>query len=197
MSATLHPPETTRAIPPALADRTYDERITGGPNAHAAWYKARNHREGPVLGPLRIMINYVVIELLKHCPSLALKRVILRGLGMRLGPGVTVASGVMLDYFYPDLIEIGENTIIGMDSLLLAHEFLHDRVRSGRLRIGANCLIGARSVVLAGVDIAEGTMVAAMSLVHKGTPHGSFTGGVPIRLLPARPANISSEREEP
>jgi acetyltransferase-like isoleucine patch superfamily enzyme len=138
-----------------------------------------------------------VIELLKHCPSLALKRVILRRLGMRLGRGVTIASGVTLDYFFPDLIEIGEDTIIGMDSLLLTHEFLHDRVRFGRLRIGAGCLIGARCVVLAGVDIADGSVVAAMSLVHKGTPSGSFAGGVPIRLLPGRRGTLSMEPEGP
>jgi acetyltransferase-like isoleucine patch superfamily enzyme len=180
--------ERRATTPPALVDRTYEERITGGPNAHASWYKARNHLEGPILGPLRIMINYVVIELLKHAPSLALKRVILRWLGMRLGRGVTIASGVMLDYFFPDLIEIGDNTIIGMDALLLTHEFAHDRVRIGRLRIGANCLVGARSVVLAGVELGDGTVVSALSLVHRGTPSGSFVGGVPIRFLAGRPA---------
>jgi acetyltransferase-like isoleucine patch superfamily enzyme len=195
MPATLAQRRTK--FPPALIDRTYDERITGGPNAHASWYKARNHLEGPVLGPLRIMINYVVIELLKHSPSLTLKRVVLRWLGMRLGRGVTIASGVTLDYFFPDLIEIGENTIIGMDTLLLTHEFAQDRVRIGRLRIGANCLVGARSVVLAGVEIGDGTVVSALSLVHRGTPVRSFVGGVPIRLLPGRPGTLPIEGEEP
>jgi acetyltransferase-like isoleucine patch superfamily enzyme len=189
--------ERRATIPPALIDRTYEERITGGPNAHVSWFKARNHLEGPILGPLRIMISYVVIELLKHAPSLALKRVILRRLGMRLGRGVTIASGVMLDYFFPDLIEIGDNTIIGMDALLLTHEFAHDRVRIGRLRIGANCLVGARSVVLAGVAIGDGTVISALSLVHRGTPSESFVGGVPIQFLPGRPASLPIEGEEP
>jgi acetyltransferase-like isoleucine patch superfamily enzyme len=143
------------------------------------------------------MINYVVIESLKHSPSLALKRLILRGLGMRLGRGVTIASGVMIDFFFPDLIEIGENTIVGMDALLLTHEFFHDRVRIGRLRIGANCLVGARSTVLAGVDIADGTVISAMSLVHKGTSRGAFVGGVPIQPLPQRREHVPVEWEEP
>jgi acetyltransferase-like isoleucine patch superfamily enzyme len=102
---------------------------------------------------------------------------------MRLGEGVTIASGVMLDYFYPELIEIGANTIIGMDAMLLTHEFHHDRFRLGRLRIGAHCMVGARSTILAGVTIADGTLISAMSLVHKGTSKGAFVGGVPIRLL--------------
>jgi acetyltransferase-like isoleucine patch superfamily enzyme len=116
---------------------------------------------------------------------------------MRLGRGVTIASGVMLDYFFPDLIEVGDNTIIGMDTLLLTHEFAHDRVRIGRLRIGADCMVGARSVVLAGVELGDGTVVSALSLVHRGTPSESFVGGVPIRLLPKRPGSTPIEGEEP
>jgi acetyltransferase-like isoleucine patch superfamily enzyme len=90
---------------------------------------------------------------------------------------------VILDYFFPELIEIGDNTIIGMDTMLLTHEFLHDRFRHGRVRIGANCLVGARSTILAGVTIADGSIIAAMSLVHRGTTAGMFAGGVPIRPL--------------
>ena len=32
-----------------------------------------------------------------------------------------------MDYFFPELIEIGENSIIGMDTMILTHEFLSDR----------------------------------------------------------------------
>jgi acetyltransferase-like isoleucine patch superfamily enzyme len=96
----------------------------------------------------------------------------------------------MLDFFFPELIEIGENTIVGMDAMLLTHEFLHDRFRAGRVRIGANCLVGAKSTVLAGVTIADGTVISAMSLVHKGTPEGAFVGGVPIRLLQQHSAPV-------
>jgi acetyltransferase-like isoleucine patch superfamily enzyme len=166
-----------------LTDRRYREHMVGGPNAHAEWYRARKHLDGPVLGPLRIVLNYLVIYACKHLPSLALKRWVFRRLGMRLGRGVTIASGVTMDYFFPELIEVGDHTIIGMDAMILTHEFLHDRFRSGAVRIGANCLVGANSTVLAGVTLGDRTTVAAMSLVHKGTPAGAFVGGVPIRVL--------------
>ena len=187
---------TEAADDPALVlvGRTYQEHITGGPNSHVYWFQARNHLDGPLLGPVRIMRNYVLISVLKHSPSLALKRWILRCLGMRLGQGVTIASGVMLDFFFPELIEIGENTIIGMDAMLLTHEFLHDRFRVGRVRIGANCLVGAKSTVLAGVTIADGTVISAMSLVHRGTPDGAFVGGVPIRFLRRQCARVRRAR---
>jgi len=166
-----------------LTPREYEEHISGGPNAHVYWYKARNHIDGPIRGPLRIVINYIVIHLAKHLPSLALKRLLFRLLGMRLGRNVTIASGVTLDYFFPERIEIGPNTIVGMNAMLLTHEFLHDRLRTGRVTIGANCLVGANSTVLAGVTLGRGVTVSAMSLVHKSVPAGTFVGGVPIRIL--------------
>jgi len=171
-----------------LSDRTYSEHYTGGPNAHKYWFKARNHINGPILGPFWICLNYVIIYLCKHLPSLTLKRWIFRCLGMRLGRDVTIASGVTMDYFFPELIEIGDNTIIGMDAMILTHEFLHDRFRSGIVSIGRNCIVGANSTVLAGVTLEEGTGVSAMSLVNKGTTEGALVGGVPIRVLRAKTA---------
>jgi heptaprenylglycerol acetyltransferase len=170
---------------PGLLKRSYVEHPRGGPNAHLGWFQARNHLEGPVLGPLRVALNYVVFTVGKYCPSLALKRWIYRALGMKLGRNVTIASGVMVDPFFPDLIEIGDNSIIGMEALILTHEFLHDRLRTGRVVIGRDCLVGARSTVLAGTTLGERTIVSAMSLVHKGTPPDAFVGGVPIQSLEA------------
>lgn len=133
--------------------RHYEERVNDGPNAHAYWYRARKHLDGPVVGPLRIVLNYLVIHLCKHLPSLALKRWLLRWLGMRLGHNVTIVSGVTRDYFFPELIDIGPDTIVGVNAMLLTHEFLHDRLRTGRVSIGRGCLIGANCTVLAGVTL--------------------------------------------
>ncbi len=173
-------------VQPQLTPRFFEEFITGGPNALVYWYRARNDLDGPVLGPMRIMFNYGVIEICKHLPSLSLKRSILRMLGMKLGRNVTIASGVTLDFYFPELIEIGENTIVGMNAMILTHEFLSDRFRKGHVRIGRGCLIGTQSTVLVGVDVGDFTTVAAMSLVHKGTPAQSVVGGVPMKFIQAR-----------
>jgi acetyltransferase-like isoleucine patch superfamily enzyme len=169
-----------------LSRRSYQEHVVGGPNAHARWYAVRNDVDGPVLGPIRIVRNYVVIYLARHCPSLSLKRWLFRRLGMTLGKEVTIASGAVLDYFFPELVEIGENTVVGMDSMILTHEFLHDRWRSGRVSIGRNVLLGAQSTILAGVTIGDGAIVGAKSLVHRNVPPRSFVSGVPIELRESR-----------
>jgi acetyltransferase-like isoleucine patch superfamily enzyme len=157
--------------------------VGGAPNAHRYWYTVRDQRNGIILGPLRIALNYGVIYAAKHCPSLMLKRWLFRWLGMKLGKNVTIASGVTMDYFFPELIEIGDNTIIGMDTMILTHEFLHDRWRCGKVTIGQNVLVGAQSTILAGVTVGNNAVISAMSLVNRRVPDGAFVGGVPIRAL--------------
>ncbi|MQA30917.1 MAG: acyltransferase [Luteitalea sp.] len=167
----------------SLSDRWVEERLVGGPNAHAYWYTVRNHKNGTILGPILIVLFYLIINSLKHLPSLTLKRGICRLLGMKVGKNVTIASGATLDYFFPELIEIGDNTIVGMEAMILTHEFLHDRWRTGKVTIGRNVMVGARSTVLAGVSIGNNVTISAMSLVHKSVPPALFVGGVPIAVI--------------
>jgi acetyltransferase-like isoleucine patch superfamily enzyme len=178
--------------PTTLPRRFDDEVITGGPNAHQRWYRVRDASDGPVLGPLRIVANYLLIYAAHHLPSLALKRFLFRRvLGMKLGTGVTIASGATLDYFFPELIEIGDHTIVGMDALILTHEFLPDRWRRGRVVIGANVLIGARSVILAGVEIGARSVIAAGSVVNRSLPEAICAAGNPIAIVRGRRAKDS------
>lgn len=169
--------------PQALEPRQYKENMVGGPNAHQYWYRVRNELNGSILGPILIVLNYVVINLAKHCPSLDLKRWLFRRLGMKLGDNVTIASGATLDYFFPELIEIGENSIIGMDSMILTHEFLLDRWRCGKVSIGKGVMVGAQSLILAGVTIGDRATISAKSLVHKSVPGHWFVGGDPLRII--------------
>jgi len=46
--------------------------------------------------------------------------------------------------------------------------------------------IGSNCVILDGVEISTGTIVAAGSVVNRSVPHHSVVGGVPARLIKAR-----------
>jgi serine acetyltransferase len=171
--------DDTEQLAARASRRRLTQTFTGLPNTHKYWWSVRRSRDG-VVGPLRIIVNYLLITVLRHAPSLLLKRLLLRALGMKLASDVTIASGAMLDYFFPELIEIGQNSIVGMDVLILTHEFLHDRWRVGPVQIGRDVLIGARSTILAGVSIGDGATISAMSLVNRDVAPGAFVGGNPI-----------------
>ena len=90
---------------------------------------------------------------------------------------------VMFDIFFPELIEIGDNTIIGYNSTILAHEYMVKEWGKGKVKIGRDVTIGANVTVLPGIIIGDGATVSACSLVNKDIPDNSFVGGVPVKQL--------------
>jgi len=102
---------------------------------------------------------------------------------MKIGENTNIGLCVTFDVFFPELIEIGENCVIGYNATVLAHEFLIKEYRTGRVKIGNNVMVGANSTILAGVSIGGGATVSAMSLVNRDVEKNSFVGGVPSRKL--------------
>lgn len=144
-------------------------------NSLVLWYKT--------VSPLKVLRNGGIIVLARHSPSLALKRVLFRLIGMTVERNVSLAWQVTPDLFFPELIHVAENTIIGYNTTILAHEYLTNEWRTGPVKIGANVTIGANSTLLPGVTIGDNATVSAMSLVNRDVPPGAKVGGVPIRLI--------------
>jgi len=156
-------------------ERLYISPSLGTENSLSYWWKT--------VHPLRVVWNFIWIYLAKYCPSLAVKRMLLRRTGIKVGGAVSVGLAVVFDLFYPEEIHIGDNSIIGYNSVVLAHEFMVDEWRKGPVRIGKNVSIGANVTILPGVVIGDGATVSAMSLVNKDIPPGELWGGVPVRNL--------------
>jgi len=144
-------------------------------NSLLYWYKVKN--------PLIVIYNFILIYLAKYLPSLTLKRIIYRLCGIKVGKNSAIGLGVTFDIFFPELIEIGENTIIGFNSTILTHEFLQKEAKIGKVKIGNNVMIGANSTILPGVKIGDNAIISAMSLVNKDVKKGETVGGIPIRKI--------------
>ena len=147
-------------------------------NSLCYWYKVKN--------PFFVAANFVMIQISKFFPSLSLKRLFLRSTGMKIGKNVAIGFSAQFDIFFPELIEIGENTIIGHNSIILTHEFLIDKFRTGKVKIGKNVLIGSNVLILPGVSIGDNSKISSFSLVNKDVKRNSFMGGVPIKRITKR-----------
>jgi len=130
--------------------------------------------------PLRTTFNFLVIWIAKYVPSMEFKRDLLGFTKMKLGKNVSIGLAAVFDIFYPELIEIGENSIVGYNTTILAHEFLINELRTGKVKIGKNVMVGANCTILAGVEIGDGSTVSAATLVDKSIPVGSFAKGNPM-----------------
>ncbi len=157
---------------PASRHTRLDHHPTpGAQNSLRHWLSARH--------PVRVAINYAVIVLARHSPSLKLKNWLFRRLGMTVAPGVSWGLESTPDVFWPDLITVREHAIIGYDATILCHEFLQDEYRTGEVVIGERAMIGAGTIILPGVQIGPDADIAANSLVTTDVPAGATVAGVP------------------
>jgi len=128
--------------------------------------------------------NFFFIQLSRYCPSLPVKNWIYRRiLGMKVGEHTAFGLMVMVDVFFPERIQIGNNSIIGYNSTILAHEYLIGEYRLGNVVIGSHVMIGANTTILPGVTIGDHAIVAAGSVVHKDVPSGAFVAGNPLQVI--------------
>jgi acetyltransferase-like isoleucine patch superfamily enzyme len=129
--------------------------------------------------PWRIMYNYVLVLVARIAPSLRVKNWALRRIGVTVGRGVSWGLEATPDVFWPELVTLGEDAIVGYDATLLCHEFLQDEYRTGAVVVGERAMVGAGAVVLPGVEIGADARVAANSLVADDVPAGTTVAGVP------------------
>jgi len=74
----------------------------------------------------------------------AFKNKVYRWMGVHVGIGTEIMQLVWLDHFRPELIFIGENTLMGAFTRLTVHAYEGaGKFRYGLIEIGSNCKIGA------------------------------------------------------
>lgn len=91
----------------------------------------------------------------------------------------------------PWLVEIGDHVTISVDVSLLTHDggsWIFTREdpslqHFGPLRIGNNCFIGARAILMPGVTIGNDCIVGAGAVVTRDVSDGTIVAGVPARAL--------------
>lgn len=124
-----------------------------------------------------------IIEISRFIPSMSLKRYIYRKfLKMTIGQNTSFAYKVLPDLFYPELISVGNNSVIGYNTTILTHEVLVDEWRYGRVSIGHHTLIGANVTILPGVTIGNHVKVGAGTVITKDVPDYSFVIGNPMHI---------------
>ena len=76
-----------------------------------------------------------------------------------------------------------------MGAKIFTHEYRIDQFRAGKVRIRRGAFIGGFAVIPCGIEIGEGAVVAACSVVHRDVPPGA--------TLISRPARIIRRAEAP
>ena len=132
----------------------------------------------------KVMKNFIIIQIARYTPFLSVKNWLYRTfLRMKIGKQTSFALMVMPDIMFPEKITVGDNSIIGYNTTILAHEYLIKEYRIGDVIIGDEVMIGANTTILPGISIGDQAVVSAGTLIHKDVPAGAFVGGNPMRVI--------------
>ena len=101
--------------------------------------------------------------------------------GTDLDPTCEFSISAKFDLTFPKGVHVGAYTQIAFEARILCH----DRARGiyRHTRVGSNCFIGGRSLIMPGVEIGDGSIVAAGAIVTKSCPPGSIVAGNPARII--------------
>lgn len=92
-------------------------------------------------------------------------------------------------------LTIGNDVMVGFESIILTYTHRFDNLEvpirkqgftAEPVVIGNDVWIGARVVILQGVTIGDGAIIAAGSVVTKNVPPYAIVGGVPAKIIRSR-----------
>jgi acetyltransferase-like isoleucine patch superfamily enzyme len=128
---------------------------------------------------LILLVRYTCINFLRVTPFLNLLH---RLMGMKLGARVQINTAVIGD---SNLIEVGDDTVIGGDVTLVAHAAERGDLVTAPVKIGSRVTVGLMAVIFPGVEIGDDAVIAANAVLKKGTKvgPGEIWGGVPAMKL--------------
>ncbi|HLC94179.1 MAG TPA: acyltransferase [Patescibacteria group bacterium] len=160
-------------------------------------------------------VSSIIVELeiymlhLAGCiPSHHVRRLLYRTGGMKIGTGSTIH--MYARFFDSRNIVIGEDTIIGEKAFLdgraplvignhvdiasdvMIYNSKHDiedpdfAAKDASVKIEDYVFVGPRSIILPGVTIGKGAIVAAAAVVAKNVPPFAIVAGVPARVIGER-----------
>lgn len=153
-------------------------------------------------------VELLIVKIVGWIPIFTIRWLIYRASGVRIGKGSHLHLGTQ--FFYPAGVKIGKDTIVGQNAFLDGRDKLtigdHVDIASDVMiynsehdinaedfhaivepvEIGDFCFIGPRVVILPGVKIGKGAVVAAGAVVTKDVSDFAIVGGVPAKQIGER-----------
>jgi galactoside O-acetyltransferase len=114
---------------------------------------------------------------------------------IKIGNNISCNRNVTVDASEKGYIEIGDNVLIGQNTVIRSSNHIFDKLsipinlqghKTGKIIIGNDIWIGANSVILPDVTIGSHTIIGAGSIVTKSLPESVIAVGNPAKIIRSR-----------
>jgi acetyltransferase-like isoleucine patch superfamily enzyme len=131
---------------------------------------------------LLALAKHFVLPLVRSTPVINL---FYRGMGAKIGKNVLIGTDRIWDC---DLIEIGDECVIGGNVAINAHIGQGQKGRLRRVRIGDRVTIGANTFMMPGVEIEDNVLVGPNSVIPMGRrlKANAVYWGIPVERVGER-----------
>ena len=123
-------------------------------------------------------------------PFSSLRIVMLRMCGVRIGHGCYVGFNVVFDTNFTELISVGDRVTLSHNVAIYTHTITPVASRlagvyqtTGAVTIGQGAWVCAQSLILPGVEIGADCLIGAGSVVTQSTESGWLYAGNPARRI--------------
>ncbi|MFC2162156.1 acyltransferase [Candidatus Altiarchaeota archaeon] len=124
-----------------------------------------------------------------NSPHNALSVMFYRLRGTRIGRDVGIGTGTFIEESRPHLVTIEDGVNIGPKAIIVAHDSSYHCIRDsfpilfGKVLIKSKAYVGAGAIILPGVTVGWGSIVAAGAVVTKDVDDGAIVAGVPAKAI--------------
>lgn len=136
-----------------------------------------------LLSHCKLALNYLICLLAECIPISVVKIWVYRLAGVRIGKRVFISPRTYIDVFYPGLLTIEDDVLIGVGAHIFVHEYTQKGFRVGRVRLKKGAVIGACSVIRSGVTVGANALVGMASFVNKDVADNIIVVGNPAKPI--------------
>ncbi len=153
--------------------------------------KAYEQRIAP-RGVLTVLAQKTLHMLARSCIHGGLRVALYRAMGIHVGDHVYIGMDTWLDDQFPELIVLEDDVVISFRVIVVVHDDARrmDRIEPGQLDgtvapviLRRRAYVGAGAILLPGVTVGEGAVVAAGAVVTRDVPPHTVVAGVPARVV--------------
>jgi maltose O-acetyltransferase len=119
--------------------------------------------------------------------------------GLKIGRNVYIMTPQDIDGNLCWLVSIGDDCVLSQDVLILAHDASTEKHlgynKISKVTIGCRTYIGARAIILPGVNIGDDVIIGAGSVVTHDIPNNSVAVGNPARVIKSTSEYIEEHKK--